>query len=129
MNTAFDTLKAAKRLKDAGLEENQAEALVEVIGSTLTENLATKDDLAAVEERLDGKISAVEERLNGKIASVRGDISAVEERLNGKIASVEERLDGKISAVRVDLKWMKAIGGVIVALLVLPLLRELIQAF
>ena len=118
MSAAFDTLKAAKRLKDAGLAETQAEALVEVIGSTVTENLATKDDLALLEERL-----------GGEIAEVRGEIAAIEESLHGKIAATEERLRGEIGVVQRDLYWMKAIGGVIVALLAVPLLRELIQAF
>ena len=114
MNTAFDTLKAAKRLKDAGLEETQAEALVEVISSTVTENLATTEALALLEERLGGEIQSVRQELGGEIQSVR-------QELGSKIAAVEQRL-GR------DLYWMKAIGGVIVALLAVPLLREFIQA-
>lgn len=46
---AFDTLRAAERLKDAGVEDRAAKAIVEVV--TLTNDwpdiskLATKDDL------------------------------------------------------------------------------------
>ena len=50
MNVAFDTLSASKRLRDAGLEERAAEAIVELVHSTACfpdiSGLATKIDLA-----------------------------------------------------------------------------------
>ncbi len=49
---AFDTLKAAKTLKEAGFEEAQAEAVVAAVGGAMGENVATKADLAALEARL-----------------------------------------------------------------------------
>ena len=41
----IDTHKAIKQLKDSGVEEKQAEALVELMSSILTEKLATKHDI------------------------------------------------------------------------------------
>ena len=49
---AFDTLKAAKTLKEAGFEEAQAEAVVAAVGGAMGENVATKADLTALEARL-----------------------------------------------------------------------------
>ena len=50
MPIAFDTLGAAKRLRDAGLEERAAEAIVELVQSTVQfpdiSGLATKADTA-----------------------------------------------------------------------------------
>ena len=47
MVVAFDTLKAARRLQDeAGFDEKQAAVLVSTFAEGLTENLATKADLA-----------------------------------------------------------------------------------
>lgn len=50
MNVAFDTLGATKRLRDAGLEERAAEAIVELVQSTAQfpdiSGLATKADTA-----------------------------------------------------------------------------------
>lgn len=50
MNIAFDTLGATKRLRDAGLEERAAEAIVELVQSTAQfpdlSGLATKADTA-----------------------------------------------------------------------------------
>jgi uncharacterized lipoprotein YehR (DUF1307 family) len=50
MTVAFDTLGATKRLRDAGLEERAAEAIVELVQSTARfpdiSGLATKADVA-----------------------------------------------------------------------------------
>jgi hypothetical protein len=91
----------------------------------LTENLATKDELFATKQDLQGDINllradmngeftlvrsemaAMEERLEGKIALVRSDMGAMEERLEGKIDSVEERLRGEIAVVRTDMADMQ----------------------
>lgn len=43
--TAIDTLRYARRLRDAGVPAEQAEAMADAIGSELVENLATKADL------------------------------------------------------------------------------------
>ncbi|MGP8246422.1 MAG: hypothetical protein ACLQVN_18115 [Bryobacteraceae bacterium] len=57
---------------------------------------ATKGDLAAVEERLEGRIAGVEGRLGaveGELAGVKGELAGVK----GELAAVEGRL---IEAVR-----------------------------
>lgn len=43
--TVIDTLRYARRLRDAGVPPDQAEAMADAIGSELVENLATKADL------------------------------------------------------------------------------------
>ena len=51
--TAIDTLRFARKLKQAGLPEDQAEALANTLGDELTEHLATKGDLQLLKtERL-----------------------------------------------------------------------------
>ena len=78
MNVAFDTLNASKRLRDAGLEERAAEAIVDIMRDTTelpdVSDLATKTELALT--RAD---------LKAEIAGVRTDISALEARLSEKI--------------------------------------------
>ena len=50
MNAAFDTLSASKRLRDAGVEERAADAIVELVQSAThfpdMSDLATKADIA-----------------------------------------------------------------------------------
>lgn len=43
---AFDTLKAAKALRDAGFDEAQAEAVVTTVGGAIGEQAATTTDIA-----------------------------------------------------------------------------------
>jgi len=45
----FDTLAYAKKLKDAGVPENQAEIHAEAIAGLIDEQLATKTDLQILE--------------------------------------------------------------------------------
>jgi len=63
---AFDTLKAARKLGKAGFNEVQIDSLPGIFAEALTENLATKDDI----ERLDEKIDGVATRLDTKIDTV-----------------------------------------------------------
>ncbi len=49
---AMDTLAYAKRLKQAGFDQAQAEALAEGLRDATTATLATKQDLAELETRL-----------------------------------------------------------------------------
>ena len=43
--TAIDTLRYARKLKDAGVPPEQAEAMADAIGSKLVDQLATKADI------------------------------------------------------------------------------------
>ena len=96
---AFDTLKAAKRLGAAGFDLDQSESLAGIIGESITDKLATKDDLINLEMRLTGKIESGDERLTGKIDSVEEHLTGKIEALDAKIDSVEERLTGKIEVL------------------------------
>ena len=49
----FDTHAAIRKLRDAGIQEPQAETIVDVFSNAVNaEHLATKADLAALETRL-----------------------------------------------------------------------------
>ena len=107
---AFDTLKTAKRLGEAGFEVAQAESLADILGESVIDKLATKDDLGDLEKRLsreiktlDTKIDTVEDRLTAKIDQVDERLTAkidqVDERLTAKIDQVNERLSAKIDQV------------------------------
>ena len=51
---AFDTHKFVKELTAAGMKTAQAEVLASSYASLLTDRIATKDDLKALEDRLNG---------------------------------------------------------------------------
>ena len=62
---AFNPLKAARAFREAGADENLAEAMAGAIGDAaekVEENLVTKADLHAFEQRLTGGMEALEQR-------------------------------------------------------------------
>jgi hypothetical protein len=65
--TLFDTLAYTKRLKAAGFDSLQAEALAEALVQTTTGELATKSHLEA-------KLGETRESLNARIAEAKNDV-------------------------------------------------------
>lgn len=68
--TAIDTLRYARRLKDAGVPAEQAEAMAEAIGSELVDQLATKSDLETAVARLEGSIRLLQWMIGFTLAFV-----------------------------------------------------------
>ena len=67
---AFDTLAYAKRLKEAGVPERQAEVQAEAMADLVEERLVTKRDLKDSEERISNRISELEYRLTVRLGSM-----------------------------------------------------------
>jgi hypothetical protein len=59
----FDTLSYARRLRQAGVPEPQAEAMADATRELVMQDVATKPDLAGVEQRLRADLLALEQRL------------------------------------------------------------------
>jgi hypothetical protein len=59
----FDTLSYARRLRQAGVPEQQAEAMADATRELVVQDVATKADLAALEQRLRADITGLEQRL------------------------------------------------------------------
>ena len=98
---AFDTYTAAKRLRDAGFDERQAEAAVSMVRDAAgadREQLATKADLA----------------------EVRADLAALETRLRADLATkadlAELRAAGRadLETLRSEMRWMLAFQAALI---------------
>jgi DNA-binding transcriptional MerR regulator len=79
----IDTLKVARRLREAGFSESQAEAVVEAVRDGAEDaDFATKHDLSLFESELRGEMREMEARLKADIetANARTQI-----RLTGMI--------------------------------------------
>ena len=72
--TAINTLRFARRLKDAGVPDAQAEAMADALGEELVEHLVTKSDLehalATLETRLTWRLFVAAAAIIGIIISV-----------------------------------------------------------
>ena len=83
---AFDTYTAAKRLRDAGFDEHQAEAAVSMVRDAVGadhEQLATKADLDGLESRVDAKLAALEARLTWRLVGIAAAIVAAVKLIPG----------------------------------------------
>jgi DNA anti-recombination protein RmuC len=114
---AFDTLQTAKRLKEAGFDEPQAEALTGLLRDVREADqaqLANKADLGALDAKLervgadlDAKIERVAAELDAKIERVAAELDAkigrVAAELDAKIERVAAELDAKIERVAAEL--------------------------
>ena len=108
MMAAFDTHAAVKRMREAGLPESQAEAISETVQDGFTGGgLATKVDLAEVKAAMATK---------AELAEVKADLAEVKTELKADLAEVKN-----------DLVWIKRIGALAVALLVIPILRDFLS--
>ena len=92
---AFDTLKFAKRLKEAGFTEQQAEALADAEAEFIEQNLATKQDIADVKR----DIADIKRDVKELEVTLRNEIKQLEVTLRGEI----KQLDVKIEQIRSDL--------------------------
>ncbi|EJW12210.1 hypothetical protein A33M_2333 [Rhodovulum sp. PH10] len=107
---AFDTLGYSKRLREAGIPGEQAEAHAEAARDFIMVELVTKTDLAAA-------LSALEGRLEAKIregdAALAGRIDGLESRLEAKIREGDAALEAKIE--RLSLQLTVRLGALMVA--------------
>ena len=62
-DVAFDTLKMAQGLKDAGMENKQAESVVTLMNDVINERIATKVDVETTERVLRSDMEKMELRL------------------------------------------------------------------
>jgi hypothetical protein len=70
MAVAFDTLAYARRLRQAGFTEQQAEVQAEALAAVVSETLATKQDLRELEYRLTLRLGTMMTVAVGSVAAL-----------------------------------------------------------
>ncbi len=98
----FDTLKFAKRLKEAGVSSAHAEAEAEVLSEIFAVNfqeLPTKQDLQAVKEELQHEIKDLRKDISGYRTEVDSKLEKLELRLTIKLTFIMAALLGAAAAL------------------------------
>ena len=95
--TVIDTLRYADRLKAAGVEPAQAEAMSRALNAELTEGLVTKTDL-------DASTTALRTDLDAATGALRTELGELERKVGEGFAAT----DGKFAAMRAELVGMDA---------------------
>ena len=107
MTYAFDTLGYAKRLREAGVSSEQAEAHAEAAREFVMGELVTRFDLDRAQRETDGSITLV-----------RKDIALSESRTESAIGSLGQELRGRRrdfdhALERLTLQMTVRLGGMI----------------
>ena len=97
----FDTLKAARDLKAAGLEEAHAEAIVSTMGRAMSENLATKADIKALEQTTKADLTALEQALKADLTALDQALKAHEQATDTKLTALEHRVTVRLGGLTV----------------------------
>ena len=93
--TVIDTLRYADRLKVAGVERGQAEAMSRALNDELAGGVATKEDLAHAVGELKVEIAKVD----AKVDIMDAKFDAMDEKFDAKFDAMDEKfgaLDGKV---------------------------------
>ena len=70
MDTVFDTLAYAKKLKAVGVPIEVAEVQAEALAEIVEERLATKRDLKELEERLINRLNELEYKMTIRLGAM-----------------------------------------------------------
>ncbi|MBF0414469.1 MAG: DUF1640 domain-containing protein [Magnetococcales bacterium] len=97
---AFDTHAYVKKLRDAGVDEHQAEIQAEAILALVEERLATKQDMHALQRDL----ADVEADLKRDLAEIRKDMGTIEANLKQDLANMESNLRKDMASIESNLK-------------------------
>ena len=73
----LDTHKAIKQLTSSGVDEKQAEAMVQLFSDTFSNNVATTSDIKVLHEELKSDLAQV----NGNIEVVKNDFAWIKKLL------------------------------------------------
>jgi len=94
---AIDTLKVAKRLREAGFTEPQAEAVIAAVQEgTEGADLATKADIVELRNELRTEIAELRAELKAEIADLRSELRQSELRLEAKIEAIKADILNRI---------------------------------
>jgi len=112
----FDTLGYARRLRGAGLTDEQAEVHAEALATALGEvlvtkldlrDLATRDDVHRLEIAAKQEFADVRQEMRGEFAAVRqemrGEFAAVRQEMRGEFAAVRQEMSGGFADVRQEM--------------------------
>lgn len=98
---AIDTLKFAKRLREAGFSDPQAEAVVATVQeASAGADLATRSDLAELRSGIRLEIAELRAELKAEIAELRADLKA-------EIAELRAELKAEIAELRAEMRQLE----------------------
>lgn len=84
----IDTLEYVKKLEGTGISRTSAEAQVEIMADIVFKNLATRDDLRALEFKIEEKLLNFHHKTHNDFAEIRHEITKLEHRMTLKVGGI-----------------------------------------
>ncbi len=136
MAVSLDTLRIARRLKEAGLDERQAETITDVLRETRELDFsllatkadiaelrnATKADIAELRSEMDLRFAELRKEMDLRFAELRSEMDRRFSAVQGEIDRRFTALEGKLAVLQAELaslKWMVSGIGFGILLLVI----------
>ena len=122
VTVAFDTLKAATRLREeAGFDETKARVLVSTFAEGMVENLATKEELAALRGEMHEMGAGFRDEMHQMGANRAGEVGTnlraetrqVDLSLSGEMKQIEDNVLGALR--KFEQRLTVRLGGAIAA--------------
>ncbi|MEQ8802264.1 hypothetical protein [Haliea sp.] len=123
---AFDTLQYARRLKSAGVPEQQAEVQAELMAEAFgfyADNLVTRDYLDA---RLDALESRISQRFAEQDARIDERFAEQDVRFERRFSSHEVRMAALEATMKGGFRLHSVLLGLVLTAVVIPLARDLL---
>jgi predicted phage-related endonuclease len=92
MSVTFDTLTYAKKLRDAGFTQEQAEVQAHALADIVEERLATKQDIATLHRDIKELEAALKRDIKELEAALKHDIKELETSLKRDMKELETSL-------------------------------------
>jgi DNA-binding transcriptional MerR regulator len=94
---SIDTLKVARRLREAGFTEPQAEAVVDAVREgDENSDVATTQDMALLRTELRAEMAAFRAEVTAEFAAMRAAAREAEQRLIARMEAIRSELLGKM---------------------------------
>ena len=91
--SVIDTLRYADRLKAAGVETLQAEAMSRALNDELAGGVATKQDLDRAVDMLKGEIAKVDAKFDGLDAKFDAKFNGLDAKFDAKFNGLDAKVD------------------------------------
>lgn len=91
MAIALNTLVYARRLREAGFTMEQAEGQADALAAAMTESFVMKEDLAALESRIETRFVAVDLRFDEMEKRIDVRLDEQEKRIEIRLDELEKR--------------------------------------
>jgi chromosome segregation ATPase len=99
MAYTFDSLGYAKKLRDGGVPQDQAEAHAEAARDFIMVELATKADLLAAKHELQTELRHTKQELRTTITELQTELHHTKQELQSSIETLSLRLTVRVGAL------------------------------